>query len=208
MIHIKPPPRLHPFRIFELLTKSLHFPTFFKKSSLNRKIEPFYKKRMIQHNSSHLTFFQIYSFFCKKGIILKKRMYNSISVDSAIFGILLVIKSVEKHRVKPLLKGAELLLFTGSLVADQKPYIIDLTKNDGRWYISVVVDDPNDSDKKLAFMLAQVKANKPRTFKVFEDCMNFAVQYCADAGISAQINVHFEDNSKWIMTKTVNQNQS
>lgn len=118
-----------------------------------------------------------------------------------------VIKSVEKHRVKPLLKGAELLLFTESLVADQKPYIIDLTKNDGRWYISVVVDDPNDSDKKLAFMLAQVKANKPRTFKVFEDCMNFAVQYCADAGISAQINVHFEDNSKWIMTKTVNQNQ-
>lgn len=109
--------------------------------------------------------------------------------------------------MKPLLKGAELLLFTESLVADQKPYIIDLTKNDGRWYISVVVDDPNDSDKKLAFMLAQVKANKPRTFKVFEDCMNFAVQYCADAGISAQINVHFEDNSKWIMTKTVNQNQ-
>lgn len=87
MILTKPPPKLHSFRIFEFLTLNLHFPTFFKESSLNRKIEPFYKKKKNLVPFSQFPFSKNYSFFCKKGIILKKRMYNSISVDSAIFGI-------------------------------------------------------------------------------------------------------------------------
>ena len=87
MILTKPPPKLHSFRIFEFLTLNLHFPTFFKESSLNRKIEPFYKKRKSCTFFHSFLFLKIIPFFCKKGIILKKRMYNSISVDSAIFGI-------------------------------------------------------------------------------------------------------------------------
>ena len=78
---------------FERLLLNLNLTTFFLKKGLKTQNRAFSKLLLkilpigVNSTSQENTFLQKYSFFCKKGIFLKKRMYNSFSVDSAIFGI-------------------------------------------------------------------------------------------------------------------------
>lgn len=92
-----------------------------------------------------------------------------------------------------LIKLFELQVMTKALTEyTGKSYTINLRQDDlDKWFIELIADlgEPESSHIQN-FVLQQSKSNKPKTFRLLEDCMRFALDNCSNLGSLGALNLH------------------
>ena len=92
-----------------------------------------------------------------------------------------------------LIKLFELQVMTKALTGiTGKSYTLNLRQDElDKWFIELIADlgEPESSSIQT-FILQQSKSNKPKTFRLLEDCMRFALDNCSNLGGLGELNLH------------------